>query len=145
MKIVFEKVVFFGGLGYFALRTFFKKRTFESNDSESTYKTKGGFLSPCGSFKYANALIKWSKESNANKDEVKTFQQNANVAGAMKSKNYKNIKVDGVFGACTYQAAKVAFPISFGLEPINPEQVINTTTTINALLRGDYKRYINAL
>ena len=144
MKNAFEKVVIFGGLGYFVIRTFFKKRDF--SDKKSVVNTKtGSYLSPCGTFKFAPELIKWSKESKANKDEVKTFQQNVNVAGALKSKSFKKISVDGIFGACTYEAAKIGFPISFGLEPQNAEQVINTLTSVNALLRGNYKRYINAL
>lgn len=139
MKNVFEKVVIFGGLGYFLTRGFFgKKKTDEVINAEEK-KVLSYLPSKCGSFKYAKDMLKWSKSSSYRKSQVETFQINANLLNSYRfGNNKKSIKVDGLFGACTQKAALTAFPVNWEDQDDYPnaESVVRALEYINALLKG---------
>ncbi len=137
MKNVFEKVVLFGGLGYFLTRGFFgKKKTDEFINTEEK-KVLSYLPSKCGSFKYAKDMLKWSKSSSYRKAQVKTFQTNANLLNSYRfGNNSKSITVDGLFGACTNKAALTAFPVNWESEYPNAKSVSDRLEYINSLLKG---------
>lgn len=116
-----------------------------SKTSTQGQPVKDGYLSNCGSFKWASGMIANARQSPSIKAEVSRFQTNCNrVNGIRKfpayggaTKNYR-IANDGLFGACTQKAALMAFPKNWLKENQikDTNQLLGRIVYINTLLKG---------
>ena len=139
MKNVFEKVVIFGGLGYFLTRGFFGKKKTDEIINKEEKKVLSYLPSKCGTFKWGSDLLKWSKSSSYNKAQVISFQINANLLNSYRfGNNSKSITTDGIFGACTQKAALTAFPNNWEKDTDFPDarSIKDRLIYINSILKG---------
>jgi len=139
MKNLFEKVVIFGGLGYFLTRSFFGKKKTDEIINKEEKKVLSYLPSKCGTFKWGSDLLKWSKSSSYNKTQVIKFQVNVNLLNSYRfGNNSKSITTDGLFGACTQKAALTAFPNTWEKDTNFPDarSVTDRLQYINSLLNG---------
>lgn len=99
-------------------------------------------LTNCPSFKWTSEMVDFANKNPQVKAMVKEFQRNANRVNQLKTmrgytKNFR-IQQDGYFGACTQEAALMAFPKNWFYEN-NINNVFTITDriqVINAMLKG---------
>ena len=109
---------------------------------------KTGYLKNCPSFKWTSDMVDFANKNPQVKAMVIEFQKNANRVNQLKimrgyTKNFR-IKQDGYFGACTQEAALMAFPKNWFYEN-NIKDVFTITDriqVINAMLKGKSTTYI---
>lgn len=120
----------------------------KNSESQKSGSVKTGNLTNCPSFKWTSDMVNFANKNPQVKAMVKEFQRNANRVNQLKimrgyTKNFR-IQQDGDFGACTQEAALMAFPKNWFYEN-NINNVFTITDriqVINAMLKGKSTTYI---
>lgn len=128
----FIPLAFLGTLLYFASDLLFKKAKGKVSKTDEIQPS-----SPCGDFPMSTELIAMAKKDPLFKNLVMEMQVYANIFNQYRfGRDFKRIKSDGLFGACTQKALLTAFPNTWEVWYANSRDLKRRLEYLYRLLRG---------